>query len=358
MGKRKNLDKKKRSTVRIKSWEDQHDTAFSHDLIRHTRALAKLPQHFAHTDPLPDSFEPNATVVSHSHKWAFVKLDSPQAGTTETQLCLVDERLREQEESLLAPGDRVYVEKSEECMMVRGIAPRQTRLARSAGPHSKVKQQVIAANIDQLMIVASAAQPPFRPGLIDRFLIVAEQGNVTPLLCLNKIDLVAQEPEEMSIYRALNLNIVCTSCKTGEGIADLKKRLEGKISVLAGHSGVGKSSILNCLDPNARAYTREISTTTKKGRHATTAATLYTLDGNIVIIDTPGIRALGLWNISPTEVAFYFPEITEAAKACKFSNCTHIHEIKCAVIRAVKDGIISEQRYESYRRIRSSLCDQ
>lgn len=355
MGKRKQLDKKKRSTVRERDWEANHDTAFSHDLARHRRALTKLPEHSQYGDLLPTSFTPNATVVSHSRKWAFVKTDTTKDPAGDTLLCIIDERLRESDESLLAPGDRIFIEPAEDNVVVRGIAPRSSRLARHGGMHGRLKQQVIAANIDILVIVAAAASPPFRPGLVDRFLIAAQQGGVTPVLCLNKIDLVEEEPPEMALYRDLDIEICITSCKTGKGLESLRKCLSGKMSVLAGHSGVGKSSLLNALDPNLRVLTREVSEATNRGRHATTASVLYELKDDIQIIDTPGIRTLGLWNVSPEEVGFYFPEIARQSQNCKFRNCTHIHETACMVKEAVESGDIALQRYESYKRLRACL---
>lgn len=359
MVKRKRPGKKKRSTVRERDWEENWKGAFSHDLSRHRRALAKLPEHSGYTGAVPENFTSNATIVSHSRKWAFVEMDSGEDETdkdaADTVMCLIDERLREGEESLLAPGDRILVEVSEGEPTVRAVAPRTTRLVRCAGKHDRVKQQVLAANVDMLVIVAAAACPPFRPGLVDRFLITAQQGGVTPLLCLNKIDLVDCEPPEMAIYRELDLDICVTSCETGEGIEMLREKLAGKTSVFAGHSGVGKSSLLNCLDPDLRVVTRELSETTKRGRHTTTTAVLYELEGGIRIIDTPGIRALGLWNVSPEEVAFYFPEIAECGMGCKFRNCTHIHENDCAVKQAVEDGTVPGPRYESYKRLRTGM---
>lgn len=358
MVKRKRPGKKKRSTVRERDWEVAHDTAFSHDLSRHRRALAKLPEHSQYACAVPGMVSTNAVIVSHSRKWAFVETDpgcgvlGPEADCT--GLCLIDERLREEEESLLAPGDRVLVEAAGGQAVIRGVAPRVTRLARHAGGQGRLNVQVIAANVDILVIVAAAANPPFRPGLVDRFLIAAQQGGVTPLLCLNKIDLVDAEPAGMELYRDLDVDICVTSCRTGRGMEDLRRRLSGKTSVLAGHSGVGKSSLLNTLDPNLRVLTRELSEATHRGRHATTASVLYELHDGIRIIDTPGIRALGLWNVSPAEVAFYFPELAACSTACKFRNCTHTHEAECAVKQAVEEGLVSRRRYESYKRLRVS----
>lgn len=357
MGKRKRLDKKKRSTVRERDWEQHHDTAFSHDLARHRRAMVRLPEHTQYRDPLPEKFTPNATVVSHARKWAFVRLDATCAGgEEEARLCLIDERLEQRDASLLAPGDRVLVAyDADGAAIVRGIAERRTELFRYAGVHGRLNRQVIAANVELLVIVAAATHPPFRPGLIDRFLIAAQLGGVTPLLCVNKMDLVTEAPAEVGIYRELDIVICYTSCVTGQGIDGLRDALRGKTSVFAGHSGVGKSSLLNTMDPHLRVLTREVSEATRRGRHATTNARLYELAGDIHVIDTPGIRTLGLWDVSPEEVALYFPEIAELTAGCKFRNCTHVHEPDCAVRAGVETAVLSRARYDSYRRIRSCL---
>jgi len=359
MGKRKRPGKKKRSTVRERNWEDNQEADFSHDLAKHRRALAKLPEHSLYAPPLPADLTPNATVVSHSRKWAFVECAPSLSGNASdapvTRLCLIDERLPEGEESLLAPGDRVQVEESEGQFIVRGVASRSTWLSRHTGGKGRLKQQIIAANVDLLVIVAAAVNPPFRPGLVDRFLIAAQLGGVTPVLCINKIDLVDREPEATDLYRELGLEIFITSCKTGKGLDTLRDRLAGRISVLAGHSGVGKSSLLNRLDPALRIVTRELSEATNRGRHATTSAALYELRGGIRIIDTPGIRSLGLWDVTPEEVSFYFPEIAALSTHCKYRNCTHIHELSCAVRQAVDQGALPSQRYQSYKRVRTAL---
>ncbi|MGI6137764.1 MAG: ribosome small subunit-dependent GTPase A [Candidatus Hydrogenedentales bacterium] len=359
MSKHKRPGKKRRSSVRTRDWEQNPDADFSHDLSRHRRAQSKLVQHADVEDPLPTDVPPNAVVVSHSRKWAFVKKTDAdphrQPSADDTLLCKIDERLVEEEESLLAPGDRVFVELEGEDHVVRAIAPRQTSLAKCAGKHGRLERQIIAANVDVLVIVAAATSPPFRPGLVDRFLVVAQQGGVEPVLCLNKIDLVEEEPPEMRFYRELGIGICRTSCVTGEGIAALRDKLTGKTSVLAGHSGVGKSSILNTMDPELKILTQSLSEATRRGRHTTTLSVLYELHDDIHIIDTPGLRALGLWNIEPEEIAFYFPEIAATSMSCKFRNCTHIHEIECAVKEAVEAGSLPRARYESYCRLRSDL---
>jgi len=348
--KKKKLEKKRRSTTRERNWEGKHEHAFSRDLARHRKAQVTLREHVAGDDALPKDFEPNALVVSHSKRWAFVLMEGRE------QLCIIDERLRADDATLLVPGDRVLVEFEGDDALVRGIAPRTTRLSRPApGDRETPFEQVFAANLEVLLVVASAASPPFRPGLVDRFLIAAQVGGVTPLLCLNKVDLVDDEPAELASYRALGIQVFKTSCQTREGLDELREALGGKLCVVCGHSGVGKSSLVNALDPNLAVHTQEVSQSTDRGRHTTTNGRLYELAGGIRIIDTPGIRALGLWEVSPESLAFYFPEIAEAAAGCKFRNCTHVHEPECAVLAGVAQGAISGPRFESYRRIRASL---
>jgi len=349
--KKKRLEKKHRKSVRNRNWEDKnkHDFAFTHDLVKHRRAVVKLPETPPNLNPLPSNFEPNATVIAHSKKWAFVQLAGKE------QLCLIDERLKEERSTLLAPGDAVLVEFEARDAIVRGVAPRRTKLSRPAGEHGRLAEQVVAANADLLVVVAATVRPPFRLGLVDRFLIAAEVGGVEPILCVNKMDLVEEEPEAVRLYRSLDLRVFLTSCETGDGIGALRDALRGKVSVLAGHSGVGKSSLLNAMDPHLIVHTREVSQATHRGRHATTAAHLYELSGDIRIIDTPGIRALGLWGVSAAEVAHYFPDLAQMAAACRFRNCTHVHEPHCAVLEAVAQGSLSRLRYDSYRRIRASL---
>lgn len=350
MGKRKRLEKKKRKRVRTRDWEKHGEYSFTHDRVKHRRAQVKLPETAEDQQPLPMDFTPNATVIAHSKKWAFVRFAGKE------RLCLIDERLKPRERaSLLAPGDRVLVEFEEDEAVVRGVAPRRTRLSRYAGEHGPLQEQVIAANVDVLVIAASAAKPPFRPGLVDRYLIAAQVGGVQPVLCVNKMDLADTEPDEVALYRELGIPVCLTSCETGAGIDALRPMLANRVSVLAGHSGVGKTSLLHALDPDISVHTAEVSEATERGRHTTSAAKLYLLESDTWIIDTPGIRALGLWRVSPEEVEYYFPELAEFARACKFRNCTHTHEPACAVREGVEAGEISKGRYESYLRIRASL---
>jgi len=337
--------KKKRRPARTRDWEEKHEDAFTHDRAKHLRAQAVKPA--AAIEVAPE--QANALVLSHSGQWAFVKIEARE------QLCLIDPGLFEGKVSILATGDRVLVEEGDGDYIVRAIAPRRTKLSRLAHVHSRLSEQVIAANIDVLVIVASTLKPRFKPGLVDRYLITAELGGVTPVLVVNKMDLVDREPEKVQPYRDLGLAVLDTSCVTGAGIEALRQALRGTLSVLAGHSGVGKSSLLNALDPSLDIATREVSTSTEKGRHTTSRATLYELAGDIRIIDTPGIRQLGLRGVSAQELGFYFPEMEALALQCRFRNCTHVHEPGCAVRDAVEAGELPRLRYESYRRILDSV---
>ena len=349
MAKKKKLEKKKRKHVRERDWLQHGENSFTHDLVKHRRAQVKLSESAVEATPVPEDFEPNALVISHSKKWGFVEMQG------EEHLCIIDERLKEKGATLIAPGDRVLVETEEDEPIIRAVAPRGSRLSRPSTRHHDVAEQVIAANIDHLIVVAAAAEPPFRAGLVDRYLIAAQTGGVEPLLCINKMDLVDERPEEATLYESLGVRVFYTSATTGAGLDELRDALRGTVSVLSGHSGVGKSSLLNALDPDLTLHTQPISDHSKRGQHTTTLSRLYELDGNIRIIDTPGIRALGLWGVSPEEVTYYFPDLAEHAAACKFRDCTHTHEPECAIRSGVEAGDISEPRYESYLRIRASL---
>ncbi|MCX8065882.1 MAG: ribosome small subunit-dependent GTPase A [Candidatus Hydrogenedentes bacterium] len=351
--KKKKLDKKKRLEVRKKDWSGEDEDYFSKDSTRHTKAMVTLPDEDIDAQ-IPQDIQPNATVVSHSKKWAFVWIDNSE--TKEEILCGISEKLREKDESLIAPGDRVYVDYiNQKEPIIRWIFPRKSKLSRLSVDKDGPPEQVIAANVDILFIVASVKQPPFRHRLIDRFLIVAQNGNVEPVIVLNKIDLADEIPQEINVYRELGIKLIFTSCVTKAGIDEVVETLRGKTGVLAGHSGVGKTSLIKCILPDIDAVTKEISKKTEKGRHATNISKLYFLPNGGKIIDTPGIRALGLWKIDPEELDFYFSEFREFSTMCKFNDCSHTHEPECAVRNAVKEGKISCSRYESYLRIRKSL---
>lgn len=209
---------------------------------------------------------------------------------------------------------------------------------------------VIVANVDQVLIVGSAAQPTLKPHLIDRMLVTAEKDRVRPLICINKIDLV--DPADLQpligVYGQMGYEVLLLSAVTGAGIERLKSEVLGRQSVVAGQSGVGKSSLLNAIDPGLDLRIAAVSEENEKGRHTTTVASLIPLSGGGYVLDTPGIRQFQLWDVIPQEVAGYFRDLRSYVSRCRFPDCTHTHEADCAVKDAVADGWLDARRYESY----------
>lgn len=241
----------------------------------------------------------------------------------------------------VAPGDEVSVRHEK----VSALAPRRTTLSRT-DPSNRLRQRVIAANIDLLVIVASIQDPPFRPGLVDRYLIAAARGGIRPLLCINKADL-AESAAIAEAVRPFSLPTVRCSTRTGEGIEELRLLLAGNLAVFAGHSGVGKSSLVNALTGSLSARTAEVSEGTGKGRHTTTASSITDLGSGARVIDTPGIREFGLGQVTLTEIKNAFPEFQ--TETCRFPNCTHRTEPDCAV----RDK--QHPRYAAWLRILAEL---
>ena len=214
----------------------------------------------------------------------------------------------------------------------------------------------MVANPDLVAVVFACDRPPPNPRLIDRFLVVAEYNEVPALLVANKVDLVGQQAagQLFDPYRQVGYDVISTSAKAAIGLGELRSRLAGKLSIVTGPSGVGKSTLLNALQPGLQLVTGEVSTVMSgKGKHTTTHAELHQLDGpeGGYVADTPGIRELGLWQIPATELAWCFPEFREHLGACAFNDCTHLHEPRCGVRAAVDAGRIGEARYDSYRRM-------
>jgi ribosome biogenesis GTPase len=251
----------------------------------------------------------------------------------------------------VVPGDAVSIRHEK----IAAIAPRRTVLAR-ADPGNPHRERVIAANVEMLVIVAAIEDPPFRPGLVDRYLIAAARGGVQPILCINKIDLcsdTAIADRITDIWREMGVPVVLCSTKTGEGIADVRDLLAGSLAVLAGHSGVGKSSLLNALADELHARTGALSESTRKGRQTTTSARLYELRNGARIIDTPGIRELGLGRVTLAELKLAFTDF--AAFHCRFRDCSHRAEPDCGVRASVESGAIAKARYRSWLRIAGEL---
>ena len=270
---------------------------------------------------------------------------------------LKQERLRT---DLVAVGDRVTVQvNADGSGSVQSVAERHSALSRTrvAAQDRSLRtdtEQVLVANPDQVVFVFSVASPAFSPRKLDRFLVVAEMNRLPAVICANKVDLVAPEEarDMFRVYEAIGYPVLYTSVVTGEGVEALREALRGKLSVLAGSSGVGKSSLLNAVQAGLGLRVKAVSEATGKGMHTTRHVELIPLEIGGYVADTPGIRGLALFDLEPTEVDAYFREIGPLVAQCQFSDCTHTHEPHCAVLAAVADGRVSRERYESYLRLR------
>lgn len=272
-------------------------------------------------------------------------------------VCRLRGRLKQgrREGDILAVGDWVRISLLEDGTgMIEAIDDRQRMFSRMAPTPRGEYQQIIIANQDQVVIVFSCAEPEPNLRMLDRFLIVAEEAETPSVIVLNKVDLVGirEAKDFFGHYRSIGYPVLYTSAETGRGLDDLREVLRGRISVLAGPSGVGKSSLLNAIQPGLGLAVRDVSKATRKGRHTTVVRQMFPLEGGGYVADTPGLKALALWDIEPEEVDGYFPEIRELVAECQFSNCMHLHEPGCAVIAAVEAGEIPYERYESYIRLR------
>jgi len=276
--------------------------------------------------------------------------------------CRVLKGLRNQFPDLVDPvavGDRVRVRRGNEGdATIEEVEPRVNKISRPAVGQED-REQLIAANLGRAVIV-QAVEPRWKTATWDRYLVMAAAGGVPPLLALNKIDLDpgSATAEEFEVYRRLGIDVVAVSARTGDGLAELTERLSGSMSVFIGPSGVGKSSLINALGADLSLRTGELSRSTGKGRHTTTWTELLRLDRGIEVVDSPGLRVLGLWGIQPERLADTFPEVASRVGGCRFRLCTHAHEPDCAVREAVAAGEIAAFRYASFLRIREALLEE
>ncbi len=256
---------------------------------------------------------------------------------------------REQRNAVVAGDQVLFLPTSDEQGVIEKVLPRKGVVSRK----TRRQEQIIVSNIDQVIIVVSANDPPLKPSLIDRFLISAEKGQVRSIICINKIDLVdhAQLQPIVGLYSRLGYEVLLTCATSQQGIVRLRSLLKSKETAFAGQSGVGKTSLLNAIQPGLKLTTNTISEGTGKGKHTTRRAELLSLDFSGWVVDTPGIRQFGLWDVIPAEVEGFFVEFRPFVPFCKFPDCTHTHEISCAIKQAVDDGMISFERYESYLKI-------
>lgn len=282
----------------------------------------------------------------------------------------------------VAVGDRVTITIAESDKgAIETVMPRKSKLSRTAagsylkmkasqtreprrlkssgtGPKSVPLEQVIVANADLMLTVLSTEAPKFNPPLLDRFLVVAEAGELEPIVCINKMDLLSDAArnklyEKTRVYEDIGYKVLHTSATEGEGLEELISVMKGKLSALAGPSGAGKSTLLNAIQPHLHLRTGETSDKSQKGRHTTSNVELHPTDFGGYVVDTPGIRELGLWDVWKDDMHLFFPDINPYVVSCRFSNCSHTNEVGCAIREAVAQGEIAKTRYDSYIKLRS-----
>jgi ribosome biogenesis GTPase len=265
-----------------------------------------------------------------------------------------------QTSDLAVIGDRVWFEDVPDGTgTIHSVEPRRSRFSRrQPGPRGAWREDVIVANPDLVAAVFACDRPPPNPRLIDRFLVVGEHNELAVAIIANKTDLVTPDAVDRTFgpYERLGYMVVRTAARSGVGVDEMAALLEDRLSVVIGPSGVGKSTLLNAIQPGLRLATAKVSEALSKGRHTTTVAELHRLDRGGYVADTPGIRELGLWQIPPEDLAWCFVEFRPFLGRCAFNDCSHIHEPRCAVRSALEGGEISEARYDSYRRLLTGMA--
>jgi ribosome biogenesis GTPase len=348
--------------VRIQSWNEDGDRGSSRRMRSTSDSVQDLMLELLDEEQPEigmEAVDENAethegVVVSLAPRTAVIRVGDGDVD------CILPPFLAQAQQTEIAVGDNVLIVERGSDFVVTEVLPRKTQLSRP-DPDNAHRERLIAANVDVIVIVASVRTPPLRPRLIDRYLIAISRGGAQPVLCVNKLDLLKTEEEreaeiqKLEPYRAIDIPILECSTKTGNGIDALREALKGRVCAFVGHSGVGKSSLLNALDPGLELRTNTLRDGDGKGRHTTTGSTLYELVGGTKVIDTPGIRGFGLWNIGAEELHAHFPEFEDAAAECRFSDCTHAGEPGCGVVEAVASGSIPTVRFDAYLRILKSI---
>lgn len=265
----------------------------------------------------------------------------------------------------IAVGDEVEIEmenETEDSVIITEIYPRRNYIIRQSPSHKKQKH-IVAANIDQSLLFATLKEPKTSSGFIDRFLITCEAYHVPAIIVFNKADLYKKKEQEKfeewkTMYETIGYHVQLLSLETGEGVEELKSLLKDKITLLSGHSGVGKSTFINTIFPQFELKTQEVSGWSGKGLHTTTFAEMFDLPFGGKIIDTPGVREFGLFDFTKQELSHYFPEMKKLIHDCQFNNCLHINEPGCAVKAAVEGGNVSVERYISYYNILDTIDEK
>lgn len=254
---------------------------------------------------------------------------------------------------IAALGDRVRITVLEDKTgVIEEVEARKQAITRLDPRPQGEYQQILLANADQAVFVFACAHPHPRLKMLDRYLVIAEKQKVPAVVVANKTDLVQDAKKIFSLYEAIGYRVIYTSTKAGHGLDELKATLMGKISALAGPSGVGKSSLLNAIQPGLGLAVNEVSMAINKGKHTTVTRQMFALEAGGYVADTPGWKSLALWDTEPEELDAYFPELRDLVAYCQFSDCTHTHEPGCAVLKAVNEGRVHRERYESYLKLR------
>lgn len=302
-------------------------------------------------------------IVESTGSWYEVAIFDELNQTKGTMNARLPGRFRLEDKQVTNPvavGDYVELSLNEDgTCSIEEIIERENYITRQA-THGRQGEQILAANIDQSIVVQSVRQPKIKEGFIDRFLVTCEAYQLKPCILINKMDIAGEEGEAyveelVTLYTSLDYTILTTSIYDEASLDNLKALLKDKTSVFIGPSGVGKTSLLNHIDPNIERKVGDISEYSNKGKHTTTYAKLLPLHFGGYLVDTPGIREFGLVNIEPWELSLFFPEMLEPREYCKFNNCTHSHEPKCGVIEAFENGEIDAGRYHSYLQMLESL---
>jgi ribosome biogenesis GTPase len=344
---------------RSKDWTRQHEAGDEIETSQTEHVVARGDLSRKRTiivgedgTPLADEALPAGTVVALRGQFADVD-DGQRIWPCTVRRVLRTRSIRER--FPVTVGDRVGFEVVSDSPGVQAegvivhVQPRKSELKRVSGR----REHVLAANVDQVLVVSSANEPPPKPHLIDRYIAAALAGGMVPVVCMNKIDLDVDGAAlpVVAVYERIGYQTLCTDALRGRGIDALRAVFLGKSTVLAGQSGVGKSSLLNALQPGLKLRVGEVSAETSKGRHTTSTASLIRLDFGAYVVDTPGIRSFDVSTIPAGEIEQYFEEFVSCIPDCHFADCTHIHEADCAVQKAVAEGRIEPSRYESYVRL-------
>ena len=358
---RAELRKNRTRRVRDRSWTERYADDNADDVVKSERVRGKNPLSAKRTvtGELREDEASGLTLVrEHATDGCLAGVVLRAGGHSSDVLCEDGRRyacavrrllktLDTEQRHVIAAGDNVLVRPANRSEgFIEQIEPRHGVLSRA----SRGRRQILAANIDLMLIVASAAEPRLKPHLIDRLVVTAEQAEIEPVVCINKIDLVV--PADLQpiagVYSQIGCHVLLLSATRGWSISSLRELVRGRRSTVVGQSGVGKSSLLNSLDPGLALRVQKVSDESEKGRHTTTAAELVELSCGGYIVDTPGIRQFQLWDVIPEEVESLFRDIRPFIDKCHFPNCRHLHESPCAVKDAVADGKLDARRYESY----------